>query len=72
MLAYECKNCKQIHVWGCENEYNEHFCSEECYLKYCEKNGYTAHPEVWKFIKKILLQKIKKIKKSFDKLLTFD
>lgn len=51
MLAYECKNCKRIHIWGCENEYNEHFCSEECYLKYCEKNGYIAHPEVLKFIK---------------------
>lgn len=51
MLAYECKNCKQIHIWGCENEYDEHFCSKECYLKYCEKNGYTAHPEVLKFIK---------------------
>ena len=49
MLAYECKNCKQFHISGYVNEYNEHFCSKECYLeyrylKYREKNGYTTHP----------------------------
>ena len=34
-----------------DDEFNEHFCSEECYKKYCEKNGYEAHPELLKFIK---------------------
>ena len=51
MLAYRCKNCKRIHIWGCENEFNEHFCSGKCYKNYCEKNGYEAHPEMLKFIK---------------------
>lgn len=51
MLAYDCKQCKQITLWGCENKYGEHFCSEKCYLDYCHSNGYEAHPEELEFIK---------------------
>ena len=38
-------NCKKIILWGSVNEYNQHFCDEKCYEKYCKKNGYEAHPE---------------------------
>ena len=40
-----CENCKKIILWGSVNEYNQHFCDENCYEKYCKKNGYEAHPE---------------------------
>lgn len=53
MLAYTCKNCKKIILWGCFNEYNEHFCGKECYKKYCEKNNYEAHEEKLSYIKGI-------------------
>ena len=45
MLDYTCENCKKIILWGSVNEYNQHFCDEKCYEKYCKKNGYEAHPE---------------------------
>lgn len=53
MLAYQCENCKKIILWGCVNEYNQHFCDEKCYTKYCEKNKYEAHPEKLYKIKSI-------------------
>lgn len=43
MLAYMCKNCKQFTVLGMVNEYDEHFCDEECYKEYCERHGYGIH-----------------------------
>jgi len=45
MLAYTCENCKKIILWGMTNEYNQHFCNEKCYIKYCEKNNYETHIE---------------------------
>lgn len=51
MLAYTCKNCKKIILWGCFNEYNEHFCDKDCYKNYCEKNNYEAHEEKLSYIK---------------------
>ena len=53
MLAYTCENCKQIILWGSVNEYNQHFCNEECYLAYCEKNNYEPHIEKLYKIKSI-------------------
>lgn len=55
MLAYTCENCKKIILWGSVNEYNQHFCDEKCYEKYCEKNHYEAH-----------LEKLYKIKSIFN------
>lgn len=51
MIGYRCKHCGQFTIWGCRNEYDEHFCCEECYLKYCEKHNYEPHTENLKFIK---------------------
>lgn len=45
MLAYTCKQCGKFTVLGYENGYDEHFCSHDCYKKYCEKNNYTYRPE---------------------------
>ena len=53
MLAYTCENCKKIILWGSVNEYNQHFCNEKCYEKYCKKNHYEAHPEKLYKIKSI-------------------
>ncbi len=55
MLAYTCENCKKIIFWGCVNEYNQHFCDEKCYKKYCEENKYEPH-----------LEKLYKIKTLFN------
>ena len=43
MLAYNCENCNKIILWGCINEFEQHFCDEICYRKYCEKNGYIPN-----------------------------
>ena len=43
MLAYMCENCKKITLWGCVNEFEQHFCNEECYKKYCKKYNYEPH-----------------------------
>lgn len=51
MLAYTCKHCKKIILWGCINEYYEHFCNEKCYIEYCKKHNYEPHTENLKFIK---------------------
>ena len=51
IIGYKCKHCGHFTIWGCRNEYDEHFCSEECYLKYCEKHNYEPHTEYWKFIR---------------------
>ena len=40
IIGYKCKHCGQFTIWGCRNEYDEHFCNEKCYLEYCEKHGY--------------------------------
>ena len=55
MLAYDCKQCKKITIGGYENEYHEHFCSENCYEIYCGINGYEVHKE-----------KLQKIKTALD------
>lgn len=51
IIGYKCKHCGQFTIWGCRNEYDEHFCNEKCYLEYCEKHGYEPHIENLKFIK---------------------
>ena len=43
MLAYKCKNYGRFSVWSLVNEFDEHFCNEECYKKYCEKHHYAIH-----------------------------
>ena len=40
MLAYECKQCGKITVLCYKNDYNEYFCSTNCYEKYCKNNNY--------------------------------
>lgn len=54
MLAYMCKYCGQFTVLGYVNNYDEHFCSQECYEKYCNKNGYTYDPNDIKIVKNAL------------------
>ena len=56
MLVHQCENCKQMTIWGCRNKYGQHFCNEECYLKYCEKHNYEAHPEELEYIKFIIIK----------------
>ena len=51
MLAYMCKYCGRFTISPLKNEFEEHFCSQECYEKYCERNGYETHREMLKFIK---------------------
>lgn len=47
MLAYKCKKCGYMFVFGgYRNEFNEYFCSESCYSKYCEDNNYRKHYEL--------------------------
>lgn len=41
MIAYVCKYCGKFTVFGYVNKYDEHFCSEKCYKKYCEFNNYN-------------------------------
>lgn len=45
VLAYCCKECGRFTILGYENEFDEHFCSLDCYKKYCENNGYDYNPE---------------------------
>ena len=41
MLAYMCRNCRQFTITPLTNEFEEAFCCEECYKKYCEKYNYA-------------------------------
>lgn len=43
MVAYVCRNCKEFTILGFVNEYNEHFCTKECYEAYCKKHEYGVH-----------------------------
>ena len=43
MLAYMCRHCGQFTVLPLKNEFEEHFCSQECYEKYCESHQYAIH-----------------------------
>ena len=43
MLAYMCKNCGQFTIRPLVNEFNEHFCNEDCYKNFCERRHYTIH-----------------------------
>ena len=43
MLVFTCTNCKHFAMKGYKNEYDEYFCSLNCYEKYCEKNNYESH-----------------------------
>lgn len=45
MLVYQCKNCGQLTIDGMINEFEEHFCKEQCYIEYCKKHNYNIHPE---------------------------
>lgn len=45
MLVYQCKNCGQLTIGGMINEFEEHFCKEQCYIEYCKKHNYNIHPE---------------------------
>lgn len=54
MLVYQCKSCGKLLIGGVANEYNEHFCNEKCYKKYCETNNYEVHTEKLKTIKTAL------------------
>jgi hypothetical protein len=45
LLAHMCKYCGQFTLLGYVNDYDEHFCSQECYEKYCNKNDYTYSPK---------------------------
>jgi hypothetical protein len=48
MLAYPCKYCKRFTVLGYVNKYDEHFCTEACYQKYCNDHNYNYNPEdIW-------------------------
>ena len=51
MLTYCCENCKHFILWGRLNEFNQHFCNENCYMEYCEKNKYTPNIKKLKYIK---------------------
>ena len=53
MLAYNCENCNKIILWGCVNEFEQHFCDEKCYKEYCKRYKYEAHPEKLYKIKSI-------------------
>lgn len=56
MLAYDCKNCKQITVLGYVNEFNEHFCDKRCYLEYCEKNHFEPYLDRLQLVKNVLTE----------------
>ena len=53
MIAHACKNCGQITLVPLVNKFNEYFCCENCYKKYCERNNYEVHTEELKLIKNI-------------------
>ena len=50
MLFYICKNCGIVTLVPMINKFNEAFCCENCYKKYCKRNDYEAHPEELKSI----------------------
>ena len=53
MLAYMCKKCGQFTVLGYVNQYDEHFCDQECYQKYCEAHDYEYNPnDIWEIDRK--------------------
>ena len=54
MLAYDCENCKKIYFGGFVNEFNQHFCSEKCYIKYCQKYNYKPNSNNLQKLKTIL------------------
>lgn len=43
MLAYKCRNCDQFTVFPLVNEFEEKFCTKECYEKFCKKHHYAIH-----------------------------
>ena len=45
MLVYNCKHCGKMIIGGYVNEFDEHFCSENCYKIYCAIHGYEVHTE---------------------------
>lgn len=45
MLAHKCKQCRCITTKGYINEFDEHFCRESCYKKYCNIHNYEIHLE---------------------------
>lgn len=51
MMLHKCKHCEKFIIWGCINEYEEHFCNKNCYLEYCKKHSYEPHIEKLKFIR---------------------
>ena len=54
MLAYDCENCKKIYFGGFVNEFNQHFCSKRCYIKYCQKHNYKPNLNNLQKLKTIL------------------
>lgn len=52
---YMCENCRKLILWGCINEYNQHFCDEKCYENYCKKHKYEAHTNQLRRIRNISL-----------------
>lgn len=53
MLAYMCKKCGQFTVLGYVNQYDEHFCDQDCYQKYCEAHDYEYNPnDIWEIDRK--------------------
>lgn len=53
MLVYNCKNCGKLVITALENEFNEHFCTYDCYKKYCTKNNYETHLENLKSVRNL-------------------
>ena len=43
MLVFSCKQCKHFAIKGYKNEYDEYFCSVNCYKKYCKNNNYETN-----------------------------
>lgn len=48
MLAIRCIQCGQFSILGYENEFGEHFCSEDCYKWHCLDNGYLVSMDKFK------------------------
>lgn len=42
MTVYTCKQCKQFIIKGLVNEFNETFCTTDCYEIYCNMRGYKS------------------------------
>ena len=41
-LVDKCKKCGQFTYLGYTNEFEERFCSKECYEHYCKKNNFPV------------------------------